>query len=353
MAKSRRRKTMSNKRSVAKYLQIIPAIAMLVGAGLWVKDRLPSLSSSAPSTATREAQVFTNLGKERRVMVVPNFLPSDLAEAWYAALRDAAAGTGINGSNAAISPWIYTTNNNGTTAEGGSNAKVRSRTRIPARRRAARELQAANQFAYSKWELERNHTVFTQTKRHFERGATRKAVRSLVAKLTAGSGHAEPALSKKLADLFVTWYRAGDFLSPHQDFYSGTVAFVLNLARGARGEAWKPEYGGSLAFVCEEEGKQAAWCNQIQPTFNTLVLFRTRSLAPTGGGSVQEYQQHQQGPMHSVAPVLDAVETDSFYRFALTGWFEEESIVLSEHDKAERAKTRSRGESGSTLKDEV
>ena len=57
--------------------------------------------------------------------------------------------------------------------------------------------------------------------------------------------------------------------------------------------------------------------------------------------------------MHSVAPVLDAVETDSFYRFALTGWFEEESIVLSEHDKAERAKTRSRGESGSTLKDEV
>ncbi len=60
-----------------------------------------------------------------------------------------------------------------------------------------------------------------------------------------------------------SWYRPGDFATPHNDSAAGrkVVAFNWYLAKD-----WKPEWGGSLF-----------WCpsgQHVYPLFNTLVMFR-------------------------------------------------------------------------------
>ena len=252
-------------------------------------------------------------------MVVPNFLAPALADEWYRELS-AAATADQRGAADAPPLWVYTTNNNGSLGDGG-NLKVRGNHAIAARRRVAQALHARDEFAYSKWELQRNHSVFRAAARHFKKKATRRTIRSLTAHLGATSrgGKAKSLALVKVADMFVTQYRAGDFLSAHQDFYSGSVAFVLSLSKGPGGstnETWKSEYGGSLSFLCEEEGLQPKWCNEIEPQFNTLVLFRTRTLDA-------RTKEITSGPLHAVSRVGDAVRDAGFNRFAVTGWFEE------------------------------
>ena len=61
---------------------------------------------------------------------------------------------------------------------------------------------------------------------------------------------------------------ADDMLSLHEDGYSGSVAFVLTLAKG-----WRREDGGLLS-MCSSTSQRH--CQDMVPTFNRLVLFRTR-----------------------------------------------------------------------------
>jgi hypothetical protein len=307
----------SKTRRAVLYLQVVPLLAIAVGAVLWAKERFFALPA-APSMK-REAKIYDNLGRDRRVMVVPNFLAPALAEEWYRELTAAAAADARGAADAPPS-WVYTTNNNGSLSDGG-NQKVRGNHAIAARRRVAQALHAKHAFAYSKWELQRAHSVFSAAARHFKKGATRRTIRGLTAALAATSrgGKAKSAALTKVADMFVTRYRAGDFLSPHQDFYSGSVAFVLSLSRGparSSNETWRAEYGGSLSFQCEEEGVRTKWCNEIEPQFNTLVLFRTRSLDARTNAIIQ-------GPLHAVSRVGEAMDDAGFNRFAITGWFEE------------------------------
>jgi Rps23 Pro-64 3,4-dihydroxylase Tpa1-like proline 4-hydroxylase len=95
-----------------------------------------------------------------------------------------------------------------------------------------------------------------------------------------------------LADAQATLYRAGHFLTVHEDNKPGPnrlVAYVLSLTA-----LWRPEWGGLLEFVNE--------ANQIEdgfvPNFNSLRLFRI----PT-----KHYVSY-------VAPFAQAG------RYSITGW---------------------------------
>lgn len=67
---------------------------------------------------------------------------------------------------------------------------------------------------------------------------------------------------------------AEDFLSFHQDGYSGSIAFVLTLAKD-----WDVEDGGVLQMCIDHRGSYIG-CKNFVPTFNRLVLFRTRGGPP-------------------------------------------------------------------------
>ncbi|MCB1636533.1 MAG: 2OG-Fe(II) oxygenase [Xanthomonadales bacterium] len=101
---------------------------------------------------------------------------------------------------------------------------------------------------------------------------------------------ADPTIGQ--ADLQLSRYRAGHFLSLHDDSDQGSLrraAFVFNLS-----PAWSPDYGGLLQFVAGD-GQVA---RAITPAFNTLSLFRVPTLHSVS----------------SVAPYVDRA------RLALTGW---------------------------------
>ena len=103
-----------------------------------------------------------------------------------------------------------------------------------------------------------------------------------------------------------TWYRAGDFISPHSDLYatreeSRALTFILSLTKG-----WRPEYGGALWWF---DGEPAS----ITPAFNSLVLFvpSPRSwhmVSPVTGGGEDVHAHHRQPH----AP---------YRRLAISGWF--------------------------------
>jgi Rps23 Pro-64 3,4-dihydroxylase Tpa1-like proline 4-hydroxylase len=69
------------------------------------------------------------------------------------------------------------------------------------------------------------------------------------------------------ADAQATRYRAGDFLTRHDDAVAGkdrVLAYVMNLSRG-----WRAEWGGLLLFNDEEGGV----IETLVPRFNSLCLF--------------------------------------------------------------------------------
>jgi SM-20-related protein len=71
----------------------------------------------------------------------------------------------------------------------------------------------------------------------------------------------------RFADAQATRYRAGDFLTRHDDAVTGkdrVLAYVMNLSRG-----WRAEWGGLLLFNDTDGGV----IETLVPQFNSLCLF--------------------------------------------------------------------------------
>lgn len=98
-----------------------------------------------------------------------------------------------------------------------------------------------------------------------------------------------------LTTLFLSKYKAGNFLAPHSDAGNGKLAFVINLTK-----YWKPQYGGNLHFMNEN---RTEIIDTFVPEFNNMVIFNV----PEGGGIP-----------HFVSHIVPSVK---YFRFAVTGWF--------------------------------
>ena len=99
------------------------------------------------------------------------------------------------------------------------------------------------------------------------------------------------------ADAQGTWYRKGQFLTPHNDYDPSDtgkrIAYVLNLSRN-----WRPEWGGFLQFYDDDLNIEAGH----MPRFNTISLFETPQ-------------------NHSVTYVTPFCGNR---RLAITGWFRDQ-----------------------------
>lgn len=275
-------------------------------------------------------------GPNVTVHVVPDFLPTELALRW----RDAMASEWDSmGFDPAVvvpgndGPWKYTTNNDGTFS-GHGNAKSRGNHLIQERREVAGKMRDG--FAYSKWELDHGHALTKEMQRYFESEGTMKRIGEAVGADFQG----------RLSDFFVTNYASGDFLTRHDDGFSGSWAFVLSMARGEwrpEGRGGEPGQGGDLLFECPFDpsallpGERhpsatpdrpraptgAWWCERLSPCFNTAVFFRTRPV----------------GPYHEVLPVT---EEGGGRRFGATGWYMEVGDDMDKGEAAELQKMRAK-----------
>ncbi len=98
--------------------------------------------------------------------------------------------------------------------------------------------------------------------------------------------------SLDFADAQATRYRAGDFLTRHDDDVAGKnrrLAYVMGLTK-----AWLPEWGGLLLF----NGNELTITEAMVPRFNALCLFRVP-------------QPHS---VSAIAPYADCA------RLSITGW---------------------------------
>ena len=96
------------------------------------------------------------------------------------------------------------------------------------------------------------------------------------------------------AEVFLSVYGQGDFLSTHHDHNKGDLAFVLNLTKN-----WRPEYGG-LLHVLQEDGTYKA----VNPEFNSLVIMELPA----------------EGVAHFVSEVTKYAPKP---RIAISGWYTE------------------------------
>lgn len=95
--------------------------------------------------------------------------------------------------------------------------------------------------------------------------------------------------------IFASYYKSGDWLSPHSDNENGKIGFVLNLTKN-----WKAQYGGNLHFL---DNKWEKITRVYVPKFNNLILF---DLATYNG--IPHFVSH-------VAPKVKEK------RLAVAGWF--------------------------------
>lgn len=221
--------------------------------------------------------------KNLDVIVVRNFLQEEDMELVSRSL-----------SNISSSEWLYATN----TGENG--AKVRSNENIARRRLQVEESNERRQFSYSKSELPVTHFLIHELKSIFRRKEVMNALSSLF--------QSNRVSAKYITELFVAKYSADDFLSWHGDAASGSFAFILILV----GDNWDSSVdGGALQFLCHNNGRQATEdvCLDLSPSFNTLVMFRTRY---TASGHAREFPL-----LHRVDRVR-AVDKD---RITVTGWY--------------------------------
>jgi SM-20-related protein len=100
----------------------------------------------------------------------------------------------------------------------------------------------------------------------------------------------------KLNTLFLSRYKASNFLSPHSDKGNGRLAFVLSMTKN-----WKPQYGGVLHFMNDERTEIT---ESVVPSFNNFFIFHI-----PGNEGVPHFVSH-------VSPNV------IFSRYAITGWFE-------------------------------
>lgn len=292
-----------------------------------------------------------------RIYIIPNFLPNDLAERWRDELKntwdrtidamkenDSSMKKDDDGSPSIFS---YATNNQGDILDKSNiNAKYRSLKKIHERKNIANEMYESDLFSYAKWELHASHPLVKEAENYMSSEATRERVQNIIRdqqQQQPPSHRNKVNLSSELSDLFVTYYGTGDFLSPHDDGHSGSYAFVISLMDG--GGEWNAEkFGGELRFQCEEEEQKknsphqsfSGWCKSIKPSFNSLILIQTRVIDGTTGNNMIP------GPLHEVLSVNEAAELDGFYRFGITGWYQNDVDMMSDRDRLERDKMRAR-----------
>jgi hypothetical protein len=189
--------------------------------------------------------------------------------------------------------WLFTTN------VPGENVKVRSNDNISQRLDQAIAGRRNLLFAYAKYELDRNSSVFHTFETHFGDPSVTSAVAAIV-------GESELTLSP---GMFVSKYERSHFLSVHADSQLGTYAFVLSLTKN-----WTRADGGLLRMYCNYTPDliDSIPCRQLLPSFNSLVLFRV----------------HPEIMPHDVSTVLSR----SKKRYAVTGWYTSTKDEFSEAD---------------------
>eukprot|EP00040_Diaphanoeca_grandis_P000892 m.16775 g.16775 ORF g.16775 m.16775 type:complete len:305 (-) comp11198_c0_seq1:303-1217(-) len=275
-----------------KFATVMAIFSAAVMAWFGVFDQEQSITSPGNTYMVDNVKVFA----------VENFLPEDLAleiqDAMYQTWTLPDRETRSDG-------WLYTSNNNGD--DGGSNAKTRGNFNIQKRKELAVAIADENRFSYSKWELPPDYDIVQRIRDHMVKPSTVERVN----KIFGVNGRVNASIS----DLFVTQYSGGDFLSPHDDSFAGTYAFVVSLTRGPE---WKPGYGGELEFFCF---KNRVWCQRFPPKFNTALFFKTRD---------------PNGPPHRVLKVGQSAVADGWHRFGFTGWFEDSVLEMDEIAKQQR-----------------
>jgi hypothetical protein len=235
--------------------------------------------------------------------VISDFLPPPMAHHWHSVLnaswmrampcRDSEAGctSGDQTGEGGMCSWLYTTNSR------GGNQKIRSVWTREKRKREVEEMYKRGGFAYSKWELTAGHELYRAMGELMED----RDVRTAIAKAHWPSDADKPDVAAShlgnISDYFVTAYSDGDFLSTHSDGASGSLAWVLHLAKEADLEG---SSGGELRF---NSGVAVRAARDFAPAFNRLLLFLTRpDVTP-----------------HQVLPVRRPSGAEP--RFGATGWF--------------------------------
>jgi Rps23 Pro-64 3,4-dihydroxylase Tpa1-like proline 4-hydroxylase len=289
---------------------------VLLNANFWICDGINGVVDGRSTTRTIK-RIKTNNAAE--VIVVSNFLPAVIAEAWRDKLLAKWEDMERGDPNPLLSHFLYATNE--------QNTKIRSLNNINERRSNAWRKRLSGQFAYGKWELNPTDSLFSEISEYMLLNETT----TYIADTLGLNPNTEQLSAQELSDLFVTHFTVGDFLSSHSDYYSGTFAFVVSLTAGVTEGEWSQEgYGGGLALLCaDDDSKQEAAfpdiCHHIEPAFNQLVLFRTRP-----------------GPLHSVEAVTAEGYARGFRRLAFTGWYMGVSDTFSEQELKERNAMRGR-----------
>eukprot|EP01031_Cornospumella_fuschlensis_P025958 gene25958-31348_t len=243
------------------------------------------------------------------IWTVDNFLPKDYADMLY-------EGFEMEWLEGADNGWKYTT------FVAGKEFKLRSNDNIEERKAIAQDRYNGGLFTYSKHELYLDNPLALWLRDYMNTSQTLIRLSSIV----------EDRLHA-ISDSFISCYGEGDFLSRHSDNDLGTYAWVLHLTKN-----WTYSDGGVLRFYCDGEAmtcegnddscraqsnrnKNQYICHEIVPSFNSLVLFRTRPVMIR----------------HDVSPVTKAHAK----RYAGTGWVRSEQDRLSEVD--ERGLRRQQG----------
>ena len=175
-------------------------------------------------------------------------------------------------------------------------------------------MNRAGHFSYAKHELPSDHDVLAEISAYMLRNDTRHRI---AAALNVSGDQLD---DHELSDLFATSFGVGDFLSMHSDGFSGTYAFVASLAN----QPWRPEFGGALEMFCRDTRK---WCGSLAPTFNSLVVFKTRQPV---------------GPPHRVAAVREEADAQGWRRHGFTGWYRDVKDVMTAAEMRERDAMRGR-----------
>lgn len=288
----------------------VSSVSAIVSA---VSGPISEPASAVPASDLRGSAAVVRRFGGAPVVTLPEFFPRGLAEAWRRTFeREWRAGT-----------FQLATNNDGGGRErgAGGNAKYRSHERAAARRDVANGMRRRGLFSYAKRELPPDHAVLAEIAEYMLRNDTRHRI-AVALNTSAGLDVSGDRLdARELSDLFATSFGVGDFLSMHADGFSGTYAFVASLAAGG---AWRPEYGGGLEMFCRDTRK---WCGSLAPTFNSLVVFKTRQPV---------------GPPHRVAAVREEAAAQGWRRHGFTGWYRDVEDVMTEAEMKERDAMRGR-----------
>jgi hypothetical protein len=256
--------------------------------------------------------------------VITDFLPPSMAHHWHSVLNSSwtraapcreselgcKAGDQSGEEAGSVCSWLYTTNSR------GGNQKIRSVWTREKRKREVQEMYARGGFSYSKWELTAGHELYRAMGELMEDPDVRTAIAKAHWPADADKPDVAASHLGNISDYFVTAYGDGDFLSTHSDGASGSLAWVLHLAKDGD---WEGSSGGELRF---NPGTNVNAARDFAPAFNRLLLFLTRP----------NHTPHQ------VLPVRRPPHAEP--RFGATGWFMTRGDHFSAAVKQENDKMR-------------